>query len=198
MPCVNADSGCPKVFLKDELANHESECRFRLVHCPESSCREELSLNMLVRHIQNQHQSDRQANNPPVVTIVGNLSRECFSLGGDYFEDSFSITPFEHFQIGSEHFFSQIWRTDDRLEGQWFFWVYYLGSRREAQNYDFSITLGTRDVARQTYRATTVSIDDFSFDSLTRNGKPYVLTDYAVEMLAEDNKVYFVWEIHQR
>jgi hypothetical protein len=49
------------------------------------------------------------------------------------------------------------------------------------------------------FRSATISIDFHTIDSVLDNGKPCVLSDYAVDQFAdEDNDVRFKWEIYQK
>ena len=120
---------CSVELLKTEIDAHEKECKFRLVQCVFLNyCAEKVPLEKILPHIHACYASPKNTN-LKMTTINANnylkeyeITEECFD-GNAYF-----ITCLRAHQ---HNFYVEIVRSI--TNGIWNFWVYFLGSQKEAQ-----------------------------------------------------------------
>ena len=119
---------CNVELLKTEIDAHENDCKFRLVQCVFLNCAEKVPLEKVLPHIQNCFLSPKNANlKMPIINTNRylkeyNITEECFDT------HVYLITCLRAHQ---HNFYVEIVRSI--TNGIWNFWVYFLGSQKEAQ-----------------------------------------------------------------
>lgn len=139
--CSNYKHGCRQIFeVTQELELHQSQCVYRLVNCLELGCHEKILFKNVVEHYQSSH-------------VAGSKILELQSSNGIFVK----FSRYEPQDLtGTYWLASKLVFTQPKLElesglgsgfylvgkiGQHgiFFWVYYLGSRSEAEQHCYSI-----------------------------------------------------------
>ena len=52
--CANKSNGCTEIINYNNLENHESNCKFREIICPNNQCGQKIQWNLLKNHLQNE------------------------------------------------------------------------------------------------------------------------------------------------
>ena len=129
MPFKCSFEECNVELLKTEIDAHEKDCKFRLVQCVFlSNCEEKVPLEKIQAHINACDRSPKNADLTMPIIISRNhtteyeITEECFD-GNKHF-----ITCL---RAHHQHFYVEIMHST--TNGMWNFWVYFLGSQKEAQ-----------------------------------------------------------------
>ena len=122
---------------------HLKICLYNPVNCPIQFCEEQNSLSNLTEHFKVAHNFDTTR------TITQTkIDRTLTILGKDLNETVTDIAwPESHLTMNQQNFFSQTRRNP---EGQWFCWVFVLGSEDEAKKYLYTISLTSDDKVNET------------------------------------------------
>ena len=138
--CKYSDNGCNFEKMPSEkqvLDNHEKECQHRAFACPILSCAQTVPLSRHSSHIKD-HKSgslstmslDTKNNSfGNYIPILHENLEQCFTF----------LITFEE-----KHFYLEIVRmpTFNSLpNGNYYIWVYVIGSSKEAENYSYTFTV---------------------------------------------------------
>merc|ERR1712241_66565 len=88
-------------------------------------------------------------------------SRVCWSVAHIIIDGKFSL--------GRKHFYTELIQTVPG-EGDWFFWVYMLGSQQEATEYEFTLVFNTDTHSSNQYQGCCVSVDKDIESVLSKDG----------------------------
>ena len=119
---------CNVELLKTEIDAHENDCKFRLVQCVFLNCAEKVPLEKVLPHIQNCFLSPKNANLKMPIINTNKCLKECNITEECFDTDVYFITCLRAHQ---HNFYVEIVR--NIRNGMWNFWVYFLGSQKEAQ-----------------------------------------------------------------
>ena len=56
--CRNQKHGCQEVCERSQLNNHERNCEYRIIHCPDFNCREKVTFLHFMDHFRKCHETD--------------------------------------------------------------------------------------------------------------------------------------------
>ena len=121
--CAFADFGCEFNGKEEEIGDHESDCNFRAVPCPDLNCNESVPLDSLTDHIKDTHSMTRD---DPMAEGgfygVRYLIRE---------DGSGKVWTLEMHEFDGKTFFLQF--DADSRSGNYKAWVRLLGGKEEAE-----------------------------------------------------------------
>ena len=60
--CKFAKYGCEELFMKENLFDHEADCHYRIVKCPDLGCHKDISFLKMLDHLDEEH-SDMEEKN---------------------------------------------------------------------------------------------------------------------------------------
>jgi hypothetical protein len=130
--CRNKEHGCElRLKTNGELIDHQKECKYRLVFCPDLRCARKIPLAKLFAHINEDHPSD------DFTKLAKSSVNFSLVIKPAHYRDETFWKP-AIMSIGHSKFFRECRRTQD---GQWYFWVYMEGSAEEASQFSASIKL---------------------------------------------------------
>ena len=135
LPCKFTDRGCKEQFNKEKLEKHELECTNSVAKCPMTSgkCHQDVFLLKMWEHLKVKHNVRTGYGGQLVgaITVVDLLRRES-RMNCVYF----SLDPI-HSSYAEYHFFTNI----SKKGNYWHFWVYVMGSVKEAETFECKILL---------------------------------------------------------
>jgi len=138
--CKNADQGCKMEDSKVILEAHEKDCQYQSFDCVDTRCIEKVSMMRLLEHVQKKHHGTfRWANKGCVEIKISQQKQEvtyCVPNSGVDVKTCFWAP--QHYKFQDRHFFHQFWRNE---KGQWFTWVYMIGSVTECEGYTYTLTI---------------------------------------------------------
>lgn len=134
--CANYKHGCRQIFeMTPDLENHQTQCIYRLVNCLELGCHEKILFKNVEEHYEKSH-------------VVGSKILQLESSKGVFTKAS----HYEPQDVTGVYWLASKLVDFDQLDsgsgfylvgkiGQHgvFFWVYYLGSKAEAEQHGYSI-----------------------------------------------------------
>ena len=119
--CKFSNYGCNLEHTKTQLEEHEKDCKYRLVNCVDLDCQTQVPLAQLLEHIKKDHEKEDFAR-----TAKCTKHQIHFNLLPWVFTEETICTP-DHIEFEGRHFFRECFRSEN---GQWFVWVYMIGSRK--------------------------------------------------------------------
>ena len=121
--CKYENDGCEEIQMKEDMVNHEQECVFREIDCPELSCYEKVTYMSLMDHLGNAHKNCQ------------NIVSEKFKLNPKMAEvGKFAPTRITAFK----NTFFEVGIIKDQ---QMFRWIYFLGDPDVAKNFFYHVKL---------------------------------------------------------
>jgi len=144
LECSFMEHGCKASEIKDteQLLLHEKRCPHRLVRCIYPLCQSIVPINKLPNHILDaSHSITSIAPCSEVIekcTIKGHItrigtfmdSRICWKVLHIYVDGRFSLER--------KHFFTELIQIAPGSDSDWLFWIYMLGSEKEASEYEYT------------------------------------------------------------
>ena len=173
--CTNESRGCQEILGEVPMLEHESECLFRLVCCPQDTCQAKIQFNKLLEHMTEKNHfyfSKRElfiAKNKKL-EIQGGLDKTVTNKGKFYIGPTKLVFDDRVFLLMARKF-------DDSTSLN--FWIQILGSQIEAKNYYYTLEFkGTDPNCRNIYSAQVIPIDE-SRDAIKEANK-YFGMDFKV------------------
>merc|ERR1712029_981500 len=105
----------------------------------------------------------------------------------DFEEEAFWTN---HIKLNKRHFFSESWRN---IDGQWTFWVYAMGSKKDCKRFTYTINFFSTDKDKKgklVYQNYCVPLD-LSKEQVARNGDCLTLTDAAAKRFWVNGTIKF-------
>ena len=137
MKCQYQDHGCEVELIRNKLKNHEKNCTFVPVQCPDINCFTRVPISEVIDHLStNTHFIDK--------ALDGSSTHEQHILMNHEISDTryiwkdFNIKVIQ-LELDGKLFFLEIFR--EARDGFWLFWVYFVGSQKEAMDYNYTITI---------------------------------------------------------
>jgi hypothetical protein len=130
--CKYKEHGCSlKPRTNGELIQHQIECKYRLVFCPDLRCSKKIPLAKLFVHINDDHPADDFTK-----LAKSNVNFSLVIKPAHYQDETFWKPAI--MSVGHSKFFRECRRT---IDGQWYFWIYMEGSAEEASQFSATIKL---------------------------------------------------------
>ncbi len=174
--CIHSSEGCNFKIEHSELLDHENDCEYRKVQCPDGLCSDVVVLRELVEHIKRVH-ADADWEEESGDTALRNwfISREL------------------HFGSKSNNWVLNLWEHDRmlfvarfrKLGGLWYSWVTVLGGIRDAMGYRCIINTASAEVdSRLTYEGPVHCIDEPESE-VCKSGDCLVMNDAMIDLYME-------------
>ena len=128
MPFKCSFEECNVELLKTEIDAHEIDCKFRLVQCVILNCAEKVPLEKILPHIHACYASPKNENLKMTTINTNNYLKEYEITEACFDGNAYFITCL---RADQHNFYVEIVRSI--ANGIWNFWVYFLGSQKEAQ-----------------------------------------------------------------
>ena len=177
--CINSAKGCTFKVEHSELQDHENECRYRKILCPDGLCKSKVVLRDLVDHIRQVHPD-----------------ADWETESGDTALRNWFISKDLHFGPSSNNWVLNLWEHDNmvfiarfrKARGLWYSWVYVLGGIRDALGYRCIINTASAEVdSRLTYEGPVHCIDESEVD-ICSSGDCLVMCDNMIDLYMEKVK----------
>jgi len=126
--CKNENNGCQEVLMDEEMIEHESECVYRKIHCPDLfyGCGQSVTYIGLLDHLAQIHPGNKNVfNDVKTFKVKGKIPQ-----GGQSIPFT-KITAFDKtfFEVGF-------------VQNQVIYrWIYILGDPNEAKNFSYHLTI---------------------------------------------------------
>ena len=126
--CENENNGCQEVLMDEEMIEHESECVYRKIHCPDLfyGCGQSVTYIGLLDHLAQIHPGNKNVfNDVKTFKVKGKIPQ-----GGQSIPFT-KITAFDKtfFEVGF-------------VQNQVIYrWIYILGDPNEAKNFSYHLTI---------------------------------------------------------
>ncbi len=163
--------GCE--FVK-EAWEHENECEFRQVECPDLKCSEKVCLKDLLDHIKAEH---------PFALWLGEVTEDYIS------RQYWNIKSDTNFKNITNTWVLTIWEFDGkyfisvftRVEMKWYSWVYIVSHMLDARLYEYDIRIRNPDRnSANSYKGIVHPIDESS-EAIRKSHNCFVITDDTVK-----------------
>ena len=130
MMCKYNEHGCEVELITSKLQNHEKNCTFVPVQCPDINCHIKVPISEVIRHLSTMphfvdRALDKSSHNQHIL-----INHDASALEKD---------KVIQLDLDGKCFFLEICRV--ATDGVWLFWVYILGSQKEAMDYKYTLTL---------------------------------------------------------
>ena len=184
--CAHQLEGCQFAIEHTELSDHEKECEFRRVPCPDGLCGETVKYLDLEHHIRESH-SDADWEEESGDTALRNwfISRDHHLSLNPTMANGNSNNWVLNIWIHNGATFISRFRKHD---GMWYSWVSMVGSASDTLPYLCIIrTAGDDGASRLTYEGPVHCIDK-SEDEIIGSAECLVMTDSMVELFMEKVK----------
>ena len=185
--CFNKDRGCNEVFGEEDLTFHCFQCTYRLVSCPNLSCKSKVPFHQLLEHIETQKcSSEEHYELEEGVEIVHTQTLSPLMFNSFF---PFSFLP-KRIEFDEKLFFF----TGDYLKDNetFYFWIQVFGSKYEAKDYYYKLKIhGTDPNTVATYNGQAISIDENTSSSFGVHIEP-------MRRLYLDEKRSFIVSISMR
>ena len=133
--CKHAD--CQVVMPKRELGTHEKKCKFRLVKCPMSDCKHEISFHGLLRHMSN-GQCQSLVRSSYITGGNGDLDQDFFTSQEKYNGNGNINWKIIHLKFHEQSFMIVF----ARAGGIYYTFMYLYGDNDQAKKYAVTISIG--------------------------------------------------------
>jgi len=187
--CRNKENGCDlKCKTNGELIQHQKDCKYRFVFCPDLRCSRKIPLAKLHAHINDDHPSD------DFTKLAKSSVNFSLVIKPAHYQDETFWKP-AIMSVGHSKFFRECRRTQD---GQWYFWVYMEGSAEEASQ--FSATIKLFDSKKQevlSLRSSSVLSLDVSPKDVS-NYMVMTVQDPVIQSIEYNGKLSFFVEISRK
>ena len=156
--CPHYKTGCRETFLEaKDWEDHQLECVFRQVYCPRTSCHDKngkVVFKDIAAHFSSKH-DPKSCVNQDGESVKSSLSHD-FLLSGDetigHWLRKMSLHSIDFFLLG-------------RIEsGILYFWIYILGSRFEAKNYAYTLSVTGKNGTKFTFYGHVKPLDEAAKD----------------------------------
>ena len=145
LECSFFEHGCKASEINDtaQLLLHEKKCPHRLIRCIYPLCQNLVPFNKLPIHISDASHSItsitpylgsiNKSEVKSCITRIGTImdSRICWKVSHIYIDGRFSL--------GRKHFFTELVQISPGPDSDWIFWLYMLGSDKEAFEYEYKL-----------------------------------------------------------
>ena len=173
--CQNAVHGCPVELKRDELSEHENECQFRLVPCPEADCQEMVVLSQLEAHYSVTEDHDFELN---FLNLNVSLTSEDITGADDKFLEN-SYWTMDGFRFC---------RILMKLGNIWYTWVCIVAGPKVAAQWKFSARVENKNTGMFVEAAWPVAPIDWAVERVLSSGHCLTLTTGAVQGLKEEDE----------
>lgn len=185
-PCRFAINGCNSLIK--ELDNHESVCVYRNVQCVQIYCFASVPMCKLGDHLSDKNQHLKCS---PIIqaTEFGNINKSSL-----HFENK-STSRTVHLTLNSnDHFFMECLAC--RYDKKCFFWVFFIGSKTEAEKFTYKLTLylDGNPSPKISVSGPVVSIDVSRF-GLRESKHTFSLSFEDIRKLWNQEAVHLSWEV---
>jgi E3 ubiquitin-protein ligase SIAH1 len=183
--CKFSQSGCKTELVPSLLRNHEIDCETKLMQCPSMTCSTNILPSYLIQHLSMSAckvLSYKCSGDASQVTFGGLLSVDDTMMISEVLRSyvPMSITVF------GEKFFRETVRTRD---GNWIFWVYFLGSENEAKNYFYTISITNSDKSVKSNYTGQVTSMRLYRAAILKDPNGLILSDKMVKAVMENNTI---------
>ena len=173
--CPHFKNGCHDVFDKKGLENHQKCCIYREIHCVFHDCKIQVSFKDFFEHVETCHQ-DRDLNNATKIDektfivscyiycelYASKMDGKTFIVRCCGYENCRVVTKLE---TSDGVFLLVRQKRHDKL----IFWVYFIGSPREALNYYYKLNIANKaGKEKHDFEGKVLTLDK---DCVTRHGE---------------------------
>jgi hypothetical protein len=186
--CQFAVHGCKTRYKIGNLNDHATECLFREIQCTKEDCKARIPISRLKSHLSSSHfenfDDEEDFSNEYESDIWLYNSKHYFYRKGDIAESFIFLSHNDQLFNLEQH-----WIQDQKL---FFFWVFFIGTPREATKYICEIKITSEDgTENHIYSGPPISID-VPFKDAKNSKQGLVFTEtVAKRLLNDDNKLKF-------
>jgi len=179
--CKFSDYGCKMEHTKTTLECHEKDCGYRLVNCVDLACQTQVPMAQLVEHMKKDHERE------DFVHTESNTYRSHFIVQSSDFTGEIMWIS-DHIVFEDRHFFRECCRSKD---GQWFVWVYMIGSRKECEEYIYTVKIVSDDREEELmYRGRCVPLD-VPKEKLVQVGNCLIFPDATAKRFWANQRIHY-------
>ena len=164
--CVNTKNGCQESLAESALEDHETDCIYRNVPCPNAalrpkeSCEAKVTFQDVIQHYENSHYEMEEAD----LSKINVMDIFLTDISG---QDG-ANEP-KKFVLNNQTFFM----ADTLIDKVFYYWVYMLGSPNEAKHFSYTLKLFGLN-SKITFEGKVAAIDE-PFESLHKAGKCFTI-----------------------
>jgi len=179
--CKFSDYGCKMEHTKTTLECHEKDCGYRLVNCVDLACQTQVPMAQLVEHMKKDHERG------DFVHTESNTYRSHFIVQSSDFTGEIMWIS-DHIVFEDRHFFRECCRSKD---GQWFVWVYMIGSRKECEEYIYTVKIMSDGREEELmYRGRCVPLD-IAKEKLVQVGNCLIFPDATAKRFWANQRIHY-------
>ena len=179
--CSNKDKGCQEILMKEEMINHDQECVYRPINCPDLKCTEKVTYHGLLDHFTEVHKDyismDALKKKKFLITCKIGVNLKPTEL-----LPPTRITAFDRtfFEVGI---------IKDQLMLRW---IYILGDPNVAKNFSYTVRVKKENI-EMSFSRKVKSLSEH-YNDITKVKQAFVMP-VDEELLYDTNNIVFEYKI---
>ena len=170
--CPHYKTGCREMLMQvKDLEDHQMDCVFREVYCPEIGCNGKIVFKDISDHFSESHDSESWLNQEGK-SIQSNVGLQLESKRWKM-------------SLGNIEFFPILCKSTEN--GLLYSWIYILGSRFDAKNYAYTVSVTGKNGYKSTIHENVRPLDDAAKDIIAEKAVFTIGLEF-VKKLRGDNK----------
>ena len=175
--CKNRKDGCKEILSKEEMKLHHTECIFEAATCIHKECQKKMPFKEVLGHLgsDNCHRIFKVAKGAKGTTL---------KKTNKYSQDGFwSPTIIESNPLDEPLFYF----VGVKQNGIVHFWIYYIGFKKEANRFSYSLEFGDKTHQYYNYVGPVKSIFE-SYDDVLKAGEVFMIATSAFLKLCNEDE----------
>jgi len=185
--CKFEEHGCQTQDTSQTLEAHERDCQHRLVNCFWLRCKTQVPMSQLLKH-ENNHDLQKLTElklSKNIQSYFGVTTAALECKGNWYWEPTRIIVNFKHY-------FLEAWRNP---VGQWFIWMYTIGSREECEKLIYQVkVVSGNGIEELFYRGHCISLD-VTKEQIAEACNCLTFSDAIAKRLRSNNRIKYIVDI---
>jgi len=182
--CSNKDKGCQEILMKEEMINHDQECVYRPINCPDLKCNAKVTYHGLLDHFTEVHKDyiSMDALKKKKFLITSKIG---VNLKPTELLPPTRITAFDRtfFEVGI---------IKDQLMLRW---IYILGDPDLAKNFSYTVRVKTENIEMSFSRKVQSLTLSKHYKDIATNQAFVMPVATVKELLDDTNNIVFEYKI---
>ena len=160
--CENLSRGCQEMLDAENMIFHQSECIYRLVVCPNLTCRSKVPFHDLLNHMKTEDFRKQK-----ITATIGKMVSTYWLIGTK--DSTNSVFPSLEIEVNGIGTFIVVAKIQNDV---FYHWIHFLGSSREAKKFSYTFEYKNEEKTPNTHALHSIqmaSIDE-TFDAIIENG----------------------------
>ena len=185
--CSHYKRGCRELFIQaTDFTDHCQDCVFRLVYCPEIACQEKNGM-IIFKDIADHSRAKHGPNdwlNKEGKSIQSNVSFAYMLVMKERSGKRLRYIWLRKMSLSNTDFFLTGKSENDMV----YFWIYVLGSRFEAKNFAYTLSVTSKNGTKSLFYDNVKPLDQAATDIIAKKSAFMIGSEFAKMLRAERNE----------